>query len=93
MVGHEHFNERCTLAPPASYQHIALLAGLKKPPPASSLAEFMATRSRDKTIKIWDARGTCLRMLVGHDNWVRALVLHPGGRSVVLLLREMWIAN
>ena len=83
MVGHEHFNECCALAPPTSYQHLAPLAGLKKPPPASSTAEFMATGSRDKTIKLWDARGNCLKSLVGHDNWVRALVFHPGGKYLL----------
>ena len=80
MVGHEHFIECCALAPPTSYQYLAILAGLKKPPPASSTAEFMASGSRDKTIKIWDSRGTCLKTLVGHDNWVRALAFHPGGK-------------
>ena len=83
IVGHEHFNECCALAPPASYQYLAILAGPKKPPPARSTAEFMATGSRDKTIKLWDARGTCLATLQGHDNWVRALVFHPGGRYLL----------
>ena len=47
VVGHEHFNECYALAPYTSYHHLALLAGLKKTPPASSTAEFMATGSRD----------------------------------------------
>ncbi|KFY40896.1 hypothetical protein V495_05191 [Pseudogymnoascus sp. VKM F-4514 (FW-929)] len=80
MFGHEHYNECCALAPPSSYQNFATMAGLKKPPPASSTAEFMATGSRDKTIRLWDARGTCLMTLVGHDNWVRDLIFHPGGK-------------
>jgi platelet-activating factor acetylhydrolase IB subunit alpha len=83
MVGHEHYNECCALAPPTPYQYLAPLAGLRKPPPASSTAEFMATGSRDKTIKLWDSRGTCLVTLVGHDNWVRALVFHPGGKYLL----------
>lgn len=83
MFGHDHFIECCTLAPPASYQHLAQLAGLKKAPPSSNTAEYMATGSRDKTIKIWDARGTCLKTLIGHDNWVRALVFHPGGKYLL----------
>lgn len=83
MLGHSHYIECCTLAPPSTYRYLALLAGIKKPPPTSSTAEFMATGSRDKTIKLWDARGICLKTLVGHDNWVRALAFHPGGRYLL----------
>ena len=83
MFGHEHFNECCALAPPSSYQHLATMAGLKRPPPASSTAEFMATGSRDKTIKLWDARGACIITLTGHDNWVRATVFHPSGKYLL----------
>ena len=83
LFGHENVVECCAFAPPSSYQHLAVLAGLKKPPPASNTGEFMATGSRDKTIKLWDARGTCLKTLVGHDNWVRGLLFHPGGQYLV----------
>ncbi|ROT38305.1 nuclear distribution protein nudF [Sodiomyces alkalinus F11] len=83
LVGHEHVLLCCALAPPASYPHLAPLAGLTRPPPASSAAEFMATGGRDKTIKLWDARGNCVKTLVGHDNWVRALVFHPGGKYLL----------
>jgi platelet-activating factor acetylhydrolase IB subunit alpha len=48
-----------------------------------SSAEFVATGSRDKTIKLWDARGTLLKTLVGHDNWVRGLLFHPGGKYLL----------
>ncbi|KMU87682.1 platelet-activating factor acetylhydrolase IB alpha subunit [Coccidioides immitis H538.4] len=71
FIGHEHVVECVTIAPAASYPHLAALAGLKKPPPASSSAEFVATGSRDKTIKeckcvrtVSDAHGhfvSCIR--------------------------------
>lgn len=83
MIGHEHFGECCAFAPASSYKYLAPIAGLKKAPPASSTAEFMATGSRDKTIRIWDARGTCLLTLKGHDNWVRDLIFHPMGKYLL----------
>ncbi|KAK5663018.1 hypothetical protein OQA88_6433 [Cercophora sp. LCS_1] len=83
LFGHDNSNLCCDFAPAAAYPHLATLAGLEKVPPASSSAEFMATGSRDKQIRLWDARGNCIKVLIGHDNWVRALVFHPGGKYLV----------
>lgn len=45
---------------------------------------FLASGSRDKTIRIWDVSvGQCLLTLNGHDNWVRGLAFHPGGKYLV----------
>ncbi|KZF24871.1 platelet-activating factor acetylhydrolase IB alpha subunit [Xylona heveae TC161] len=83
FLGHEHVIECCAFAPPTAYGHLAALAGLKKPPLPSSSGEFVATGSRDRKIKLWDGRGTLIKTLDGHDNWVRGMVFHPGGRYLI----------
>lgn len=83
LLGHEHVIECCVFAPPTAYAHLATMAGLQKPPPASSSSEFIATGSRDKSIRIFDSRGTLVKTLMGHDNWVRGLVFHPGGKYLL----------
>jgi WD40 repeat protein len=56
---------------------------LPAPVPTTTIS-FAVTASRDKTVKIWDAiRGHCLYTLVGHDDWVRAIVFHPNGQYLL----------
>ncbi|KAK5096178.1 Lissencephaly-1 [Lithohypha guttulata] len=81
--GHEQFLEAVAFAPPSSYRYLSDLAGYKKPPPPQSHGEFLATAGRDRVIKIWDNRGTCHKTLVGHDNWIKAILFHPGGRYLL----------
>lgn len=83
LTGHEHVVECAIFAPPAAYPYISALAGLKKPPPASSSNEYIATGSRDKSIRIWDSRGTQIKRLDGHDNWIKGLAFHPGGKFLL----------
>lgn len=83
LIGHENGINCCAIAPPAAYQNLALLAGQNTFSPPSSTAQFLATGSRDKTIKLWGTNGNCFATLVGHDNWLSALAFHPGGRYLL----------
>jgi len=51
---------------------------------SSLIGPFLASGSRDKSIKVWDvSSGLCLFTLVGHDNWIRGLSWHPGGKYLL----------
>mmetsp|Transcript_39442 Transcript_39442/g.29132 ORF Transcript_39442/g.29132 Transcript_39442/m.29132 type:complete len:104 (+) Transcript_39442:1157-1468(+) len=46
--------------------------------------DYLASGSRDKTIKIWEVKGgRCVLTLSGHDNWVNDLAFHPNGRFLL----------
>ncbi len=85
LRGHEHVVEVAIFAPVSSYPALRELAGLITPKDASATApaQFVATGSRDKTIRIWDSAGQCLKTLVGHDNWVRGLAFSPNGKHLL----------
>jgi platelet-activating factor acetylhydrolase IB subunit alpha len=46
--------------------------------------DFIASGSRDKHIKIWNAkRGNWIMNLIGHDGWVRTIIFHPNGKYLL----------
>ena len=48
------------------------------------MRDYLATGSRDKTIKIWEVRnGRCVLTLTGHDNWVTDLFFHQNGKFLL----------
>lgn len=85
LRGHENYLEVVTFAPVVSYPSLTELSGITLPHDRARLpGQFLATGSRDKSIKLWDGlSGQCIKNLAGHDNWVRALVFHPCGTMLL----------
>ncbi|KAH6850399.1 LIS-1 2 [Chaetomium sp. MPI-CAGE-AT-0009] len=94
LTGHTNGIQTCAFAPTTAYPYLAPLAGhnnkKKKPQPPTTNTPptapptYIATGSRDKTVRLWDSRsGTCFVTLVGHENWVSGVAFHPGGRYVL----------
>ncbi|PSN53308.1 Lissencephaly-1 [Blattella germanica] len=80
---HDHVVECIAWAPENASSAINEAAGADNKKGAHA-GPFLASGSRDKTIKVWDVgTGMCLFTLVGHDNWVRGVVFHPGGKFIV----------
>ncbi|XP_018586185.1 lissencephaly-1 homolog A-like isoform X1 [Scleropages formosus] len=80
---HEHVVECISWVPECAYPTILEATGseVKK---SGKPGPFLLSGSRDKTIKMWDvSTGMCLMTLVGHDNWVRGMMVHPGGKFIV----------
>ncbi|KIM71777.1 hypothetical protein PILCRDRAFT_830134 [Piloderma croceum F 1598] len=91
MRGHDNVVEVAVFVPsisiPAVRDLVAIPASAQTSKIDSMGVTFVATGSRDKTVRIWDGlRGQCLWTFfskVGHDNWVRALVFHPSGKYLL----------
>ncbi|KAF9897747.1 protein with putative role during mitosis [Lobosporangium transversale] len=84
--GHDNVVECAIFAPVESYPFIKELIGIDPKVSAREQplpGQFIATASRDKTIKLWDSTGNCIANFVGHDNWVRGLVFHPSGKYLL----------
>lgn len=67
LRGHEHVVECVAFAPMSAYANIRTLAGIRMPrddPSASLPGQYIASGSRDKTIRVWSQQGQCLRVLV-----------------------------
>ncbi|CEF66985.1 Platelet-activating factor acetylhydrolase IB subunit alpha [Strongyloides ratti] len=78
---HEHIVEAVAWAPPQSVQYI--VPGENKENTESN-SYILITGSRDKTIRIFNTvQGFCMYTLTGHDNWVRDLIVHPGGKYLI----------
>ncbi|KAG0290972.1 protein with putative role during mitosis, partial [Dissophora globulifera] len=86
LRGHDNVVECAAFAPIVSYPFIRELIGIDPKVSAKeqpSPGQYVATGSRDKTIKLWDSTGQCIKSLIGHDNWVRGLVFHPSGKFLL----------
>lgn len=97
--GHDHVVECAIFAPINSYPYIQELIGDENKTKEPLAGQYIFTGSRDKTIKLWNSNGqllhtfvssillqhrTCTNEIqVGHDNWIRELVVHPNGKYLL----------
>lgn len=87
LKDHDHTVECIAWAPESAFTSVVEATGgdNKRTTGGSARAgPFLVSGSRDKTIKVWDVSvGICLFTLIGHDNWVRGVVWHPGGKYIL----------
>eukprot|EP01119_Soliformovum_irregulare_P005507 TRINITY_DN17264_c0_g1_i1.p1 TRINITY_DN17264_c0_g1~~TRINITY_DN17264_c0_g1_i1.p1 ORF type:complete len:407 (+),score=107.88 TRINITY_DN17264_c0_g1_i1:297-1517(+) len=83
MRDHSHYIE-CLSFSPATLSQLETPDGRTFKGKANTPGNFLASGSRDKTVKIWEtATGECILTLVGHDNWVRGVQFHPSGKYLL----------
>lgn len=94
FLGHDHVIECLEWAPETAFHSISVnlchqnesdlvnidSTATKKGKPS----RFIISGSRDKSIRMWNiATGLCLCELRGHDDWIRGLKFHPGGKYIL----------
>lgn len=83
LKDHDHTVECIAWAPESAFSNI-IEATSPNQKSDRNAGPFLISGSRDKTIKVWDASvGNCLFTLIGHDNWVRGVCWHPGGKYII----------
>ena len=88
LEGHLHTIECVAFAPLSIGTSInrgsTSTSGLSMPTISGTNSSYLASAARDKTISIWDIQsGDCVMTLNGHDNWVRGITFHPGGKYLI----------
>ncbi|KAI1729117.1 WD domain, g-beta repeat domain-containing protein [Ditylenchus destructor] len=86
LVGHDHVVESIFWVPDA---FTASIVGADAPKESKMNGDVetpsvLISASRDRSIRFWDVLNcTCLFVLLGHDNWVRSVRVHPGGKYLI----------
>ena len=51
---------------------------------ALSPRDYLASGSRDRSVRLWSLLdGSCLSIFSAHENWVRAVLVHPSGQYII----------
>lgn len=46
--------------------------------------DYLASGGRDRTVRLWNLMDeSCLAVFSAHENWVRAVLIHPSGQYIV----------
>lgn len=82
LKDHDHTVECIAWAPESAFSNVVEATSPNQK--SDRTGPFLISGSRDKTIKVWDVNlGSCLFTLIGHDNWVRGVCWHPGGKYII----------
>jgi platelet-activating factor acetylhydrolase IB subunit alpha len=82
LRGHAHVIESIAMRTPDFTGNTASRRNTAAPPNVSR--DYLVSGSRDRTVRLWNvAAGTCIATFPAHENWVRAVRLHPSGLYIL----------
>lgn len=85
LRGHEHVVESvCFGKKPVIAMVDENLAAGDSTASESHPFSYLASGSRDKTVRLWDVlKGSCLGVFTFHTNWVRGVAFHSSGKYII----------
>lgn len=84
LRGHEHVVEAVgfltqDMRPSSGGTHVA-----RKKIANPDAVDYLVSGARDRTVRLWRiASASCVAVFNAHENWVRAVVLHPSGQYII----------
>lgn len=81
LRGHEHVVESLSFL--TQDARPSTMTTHTKPTNADAV-DFLVSGGRDRTVRLWKlASASCVAVFNAHENWVRAVLLHPSGQYIV----------
>mmetsp|Transcript_7693 Transcript_7693/g.15814 ORF Transcript_7693/g.15814 Transcript_7693/m.15814 type:complete len:442 (+) Transcript_7693:166-1491(+) len=81
LRGHEHVIESVSFVVEQSFSKDRAGSTSKH---KETVRDYLASGSRDRTVRLWSlSSASCIAVFSAHENWVKAVVIHPSGNYLI----------
>ena len=81
LRGHEHVIESLSFVVEQSFSKDRAGSTSKH---KETVRDYLASGGRDRTVRLWSiSTASCLAVFSAHENWVKAVVIHPSGNYII----------
>lgn len=79
LRGHEHVVETLAFVCEESFPKAS-----KQLKDIETVRDYLASAGRDRSVRLWSiSTASCVAVFSAHENWVRALLVHPSGNYII----------